>query len=531
MVPAMVKATASIAKPQSSVGEAGRRRRSLGPPITMTMAFRHPLLRHWAPGLVLSGVFSLLASPAVWGLQLEPDKTQSVEPGISSVALLDELEPDRQRQFATFFDRLTSHQKSSLVDFANHLPIGDRGPLALRLLDMEQDSAERFIYFLGLLTDEEKIDVAHRLANKTIEKWGPLFEFLELGSPDELRLVVLFAQSYGDCPETYTIGWDRTEGQPFPCTPQAVAFLEQWKTEGVTRVVRGYGAPPEVRTWQAEILWTDTGVANTFPPARRAKMRLERGDPLEPWEMAHICGGAYLGDRWVLTAAHCVADWKGPQAAFFNEVQVRLGGDNLKGNSGTLHRIDALVIHASYSGVTGGSDIALLRLAANPRRQATVSVARKAPSTAPDNVVSVTGWGYTRASESSADTFAADGMLQEYSSTLREAKLSVLPHAACNDNSRFGARGYRLRAGQLCVGAGRSQGSCRGDSGGPLIDRSFGKPYRLVGLVSYAPGCVMGSTPTVYTDVSTFAQWIDDAKIAASPFRIISLAQPARSRR
>ena len=52
--------------------------------------------------------------------------------------------------------------------------------------------------------------------------------------------------------------------------------------------------------------------------------------------------------------------------------------------------------------------------------------------------------------------------------------------------------------------------SCHGDSGGPLVVRNQYGKYSLLGLVSFGSHC--GWSPTVYTRVSYFSEWIEKNK-------------------
>jgi trypsin len=53
--------------------------------------------------------------------------------------------------------------------------------------------------------------------------------------------------------------------------------------------------------------------------------------------------------------------------------------------------------------------------------------------------------------------------------------------------------------------------ACQGDSGGPLT-AEIGAETVLVGLVSQGKGCGTG-TPSIYTNVSYFLDWISAAKL------------------
>jgi len=72
----------------------------------------------------------------------------------------------------------------------------------------------------------------------------------------------------------------------------------------------------------------------------------------------------------------------------------------------------------------------------------------------------------------------------------------------------------RYKAGDVApntICAGFEEGgkdSCRGDSGGPLIQRDGEGRASLVGLVSWSTGCALPGKPGINTQVSHFIQWI-----------------------
>ena len=64
---------------------------------------------------------------------------------------------------------------------------------------------------------------------------------------------------------------------------------------------------------------------------------------------------------------------------------------------------------------------------------------------------------------------------------------------------------------QLCAGNYQySKDSCQGDSGGPLMYKVNGQ-WIVSGIVSYGHECARKNYPGVYTRVSYYLSWIQNA--------------------
>lgn len=112
-----------------------------------------------------------------------------------------------------------------------------------------------------------------------------------------------------------------------------------------------------------------------------------------------------------------------------------------------------------------------------------------------------------------SSTLVAAGWGKTESKSESEVKLKVgLPlteMGACKQ--KYQSAGVRLGEGQLCAGGERGKDSCRGDSGGPLMQRQFDGNMRweTVGVVSFGPSpCGMVGWPGVYTKVYDYMPWI-----------------------
>ena len=205
-----------------------------------------------------------------------------------------------------------------------------------------------------------------------------------------------------------------------------------------------------------------------------------------------FCGGSYIGDGYVLTAAHCVSS----KSARF--IDAKVAGFRLGGTDGDRIGVVEKYVHPQYNRSTLNYDVALLKLERHPTQGQAVQLASGSLSqyARSGDMLSVAGLG--RLSEGGSRP-----------SFIQEVDVPLVSDAVCNQSG-----GNYANVGSVAFCAGYPQGqqdSCSGDSGGPIVINRGGQIVQL-GSVSWGIGCARPDKYGVYADVAALSGWIDGIK-------------------
>ncbi|XP_013100070.2 chymotrypsin-2 [Stomoxys calcitrans] len=209
-----------------------------------------------------------------------------------------------------------------------------------------------------------------------------------------------------------------------------------------------------------------------------------------PWQVSlqniyggHFCGGAIIADRYVITAASCVA---GLQK---NQIQVVTSTNDWMGLA-WMYEVSEIIVHCNFDKPMYHNDIALLKLAtliAYDEKTQNITIA-ELDELEDGETLTMTGWGY----EAVGEYYPND--LKKLSGTLISNEECKRVYAQYADD---------VDEGHLCVKQPAGSGACHGDTGGPLLNSKG----QLVGVGNWGVPCAHGF-PDVFARLSFYNDWI-----------------------
>uniref|UniRef100_A0A8C3V279 Peptidase S1 domain-containing protein n=1 Tax=Catharus ustulatus TaxID=91951 RepID=A0A8C3V279_CATUS len=205
-----------------------------------------------------------------------------------------------------------------------------------------------------------------------------------------------------------------------------------------------------------------------------------------PWQVSlkedsrHFCGATIIGDRWLLSAAHCQ-----------KHVDIALRANAVKVN------VTRVISHPLFNPMILDFDVAVLELARPLIFNKYIQPVCLPPALQKFPVGKkclISGWGD----------------LQEGNDTkpeiLQKAFVGIIEQNTCNFLYNFS-----LTDRMICAGFMEGMvDSCQGDSGGPLACEVTPGVFYLAGIVSWGFGCAQAMRPGVYSRITKFTNWILD---------------------
>lgn len=198
-----------------------------------------------------------------------------------------------------------------------------------------------------------------------------------------------------------------------------------------------------------------------------------------------LCGGCVVSEYWAATTATCVFN----KTLVAKTFMIAAALTHLNQKDISYYRIAESHIHPNFSisefkndiamvGVKGGFKISMFL---EPKDCPDVNV--KA-----ETICLVAGWG------------SKDKEGHKYPSALMVTDMSIQDNATCSKNyAKFDSES------QLCAGGETGKDTCFLDMGDPLICDGF-----LYGIASYGLNECATGTPSVFTNVYHFREWIKE---------------------
>ncbi|MGH8878423.1 MAG: S1 family peptidase [Stackebrandtia sp.] len=201
------------------------------------------------------------------------------------------------------------------------------------------------------------------------------------------------------------------------------------------------------------------------------------------------CTSSVIGDKWILTAAHCVVD-ENNKPADPSLYSVKTGSTDR--TKGTETQVAEINVHPDYmTDAENDADVAVLKLeSAAPDAEPIGIAGGDIPE--PGTDVRILGWGRT----SPEDADSLPNVAHELDSKVVE-----------NENCVYGDE-FDITIGDLCVDSPNlDSGACNGDSGGPLLQKVDGE-WVTRGMTSRGGGSVCTKTDETYASSDYYLDWI-----------------------
>ena len=226
-----------------------------------------------------------------------------------------------------------------------------------------------------------------------------------------------------------------------------------------------------------------------------------------------FCGGSYLGNGYVVTAAHCVPS----PFLLDNDVDMRIYFDiqtlvEFKSEDTPFYTVDDIFIHPNYNNETFQYDVALLHISEfSPflgewKDRRFIHISKDTSKDVAGTKLEIIGYGNKYDGEENSQVFRH---------SLQQGEVTVCPIDEAHSN--LGGMTIDPESMLLAEGVqpdwwdGEVTDSCTGDSGGPLfwtMEKEGVNISTLVGIVSWGISCGQPVYPGVYARITPLFEWI-----------------------